>query len=192
MNNRYVTTLYFLNALSRIGLIKQLEPNNPTSTTMDRALTPYHAYAPVDDTFIGGGKEQYDVRDPSAPFTRAFYQQFKYGTTWYFNDMGQYLSLTILCVHLVVAIIHTIVLCWTKRSSEAWDSITELVVLAYRSDARPGVFENCSSGIRESRTLEKEVRIGTKMMEDGSERAELVVCGDEGGTGDVIPGKAYS
>lgn len=81
---------------------------------------------------------------------------------------------------------------WTKRSSEAWDSITELVVLAYRSTARPGSFENCSSGIRESRTLEKEVRIGTKVLEDGSERAELVVCGDEGGTGDVVAGKAYS
>lgn len=181
-----MTTLYFINALSRIGLSHQLD--TPRNSTLSSNIWPH----PIADDSFFGSTELYDYRDPSNTFTRARYQHFKYGTAWALADTGQYLSITLLGIHAVLALIYTIVLFRTKRSSAAWDSLNELIVLAYNSMARPGAFKNYSSGIEHSRTLEKNVRVGTWTLDDGSVQAELVVCDDEGGAGNVVAGKAYS
>jgi hypothetical protein len=82
-------------------------------------------------------------------------------------------------------------LCWTKRSNAAWDSINELVILAYNSATKPDAFVNFSSGVEYSRTLMRRVRVGTRVLGNGSVQAELIVDGDVG-AGDVVPGVAYS
>ena len=183
-----MTTLFIINALSRVSLSQQLEAGNPAS----RSLRPELAIkGAIDETFIGG-KELYDERNSSSPFTRAHYQQYKYATAWALGDTGQYISLGILFAHVFLALVHTVVLFWARRSSVAWGSINELMVLAYNSAARPGAFKNCSSGVAKSRTKAKKVRVGTRTLEDGSIQAELVVCDDEGGAGDVVADRAYS
>jgi hypothetical protein len=183
--NRYVTTLFFINALSRIGLSNQV--SGLRSASYAAHLLAPDIYA---ETLIGGS-EIYDARDPSTPFTRAYYEQHKYGTAWALGDTGQYFGLTLLFLHVALAVIHTAVLCWTKRSSAAWDSINELVILAYNSATKPDAFVNSSSGVEYSRTLLRRVRIGTRVLGNGSVQAELVVDGDVG-AGDIVPGVAYS
>jgi hypothetical protein len=91
--NRYVTTLFFINALSRIGLSNQVTGLRSTSYAA-------HLLAPDNyaETLIGGS-EIYDARDPSTPFTRAYYEQHKYGTAWALGDTGQYFGLTLLFLH---------------------------------------------------------------------------------------------
>lgn len=114
-------------------------------------------------------------------------------------DRGQYLSVGLLLLHVAIALAHTLVVVGTGRSSASWDSINELVVLAFNSVAGKDAFENCSGGIEYSKTLERKVRVGTRVGDGGFERVELVICGgqgsvddgDEGGVGNVVRGKAY-
>ncbi|KAH7072443.1 hypothetical protein FB567DRAFT_554114 [Paraphoma chrysanthemicola] len=184
----YITTLFFLNALSRIGLTHQLEPNNPSSTSLRPEFANKRNF---DDGFVGG-KDLYEQKNASEPYTRAYYEQYRFGTAWAFKSAGQYISMAILGLHVILALAHSVVLCWSRRSSKAWASVNELIVLAYNSATRPRPFKNCSSGIERPRTLKTKVRIGTRVVGDGIVQAELVVCGDEGEVGDVVPGKAYS
>jgi hypothetical protein len=100
--------------------------------------------------------------------------------------------MALLSIYVILALAHTAVLFWTHKSSTAWESINELIVLAYNSATRPKAFKNCSSGINQRKTLDTRVRIGTRLLEDGSIQAELVICDDEGEVGDVVPGRAYS
>jgi hypothetical protein len=102
------------------------------------------------------------------------------------------MSIAILGVQVVLAPGHMVILLWTRRSSNARDSINELIILTYNSAARPQAFKNCSNGIANSRTLKKKVRVGTRTLNDGSVQAELVICGDEGATGDIVAGRSYS
>jgi hypothetical protein len=181
----YVTTVFFANALSRIGLALQMAL--PSDMTIKKEL---EAIKVLDDRLLDG-KSIYNARDPSEPYVKARYQAYAYGTTWSLAQTGQYLGVAILCMHVFLALAHTIVLVVTKRSSAAWDSINELIVLAYNSSARPGAFENCNSGIELAKTLEKKVRIGTRQGDDGHVQVELVVCADDKGAGRVVVGEKY-
>ncbi|KAF2035260.1 hypothetical protein EK21DRAFT_84879 [Setomelanomma holmii] len=185
-HHRYITTLYFLNALSRVGLPLHLE-DHPNSVHL---RWEFDAGPIKNDSFIGE-VELYPERNSTALYTRAYYQQYRFGTAWALVDAGQYISMVLLGIHVVFALAHSVILCWTHRSNTAWESVNELIVLAYNSATRPKVFENCSIGIKNARTLDTKVRIGTRALEDGSVQAELVVC-DEGEAGDVVLGKAYS
>lgn len=184
---RYVMSLFFLNALSRIGLSHQLK-YDPASHEMRADLL---AKPIVDDTFIGGTK-LYDERNASAPLTRFHYQQYKYCTAWTLAKKAQYMSLALLCVHVFLALIHILTNFWAKRAFTAWGTFNELMVLAYHSAPRSAAFKNCSGGIDHLSTVEKPMRVGTRMLYDWSVGAELVVCDDESGAGDVVADRKYN
>lgn len=144
----------------------------------------------ADDSFISG-KNIYNDRDPSEPYIKGHFKSYMYGTAWSLVHPAQKAAVAILSTHILLALMHTLILFKTKRSSETWDSINELLVLAYNSIPRPGAFEKCSSGIVLAHTLEKKVRIGTRMRDSGDVQAELVVCDDEKGAGRIVVGEAY-
>jgi len=77
-------------------------------------------------------------------------------------------------------------------SSEAWDSINELVVLAYNSLPRAVAFDNYSSSVLHARTLEKQVTIGIRTLDSGYVQSELLVCGDHDNAGNIKVDDAYS
>lgn len=70
LNVEYVTTLFFLNGLSRVGLSLQLEHDNPASDSLRPEFNPYDI---TNDTFIGGA-EQYPERNHTEPHAKAHYQ----------------------------------------------------------------------------------------------------------------------
>lgn len=86
---------------------------------------------------------------------------------------------SMLCVHVLMALMHMTVLVWTGTSRTVWNSIEGLIVLAYNSAPQLIAFKNCSSGIQTLPTVAKQVRVGTRVPDDGRVEAELVVCGNE-------------
>jgi hypothetical protein len=98
----------------------------------------------------------------------------------------------VLCIHMLLALAHMAVLVCTRASSTAWSSIEGLVVLAYKSALLSRAFRGCSSGIKNSKMMSKQVRVGARVLDDGRVQAELVVCGSDDAAGDIIPRRCYS
>lgn len=77
---------------------------------------------------------------------------------------------------MAMAVVHTLMKIWTRKTSEAWDSVNELVALGYNSMPHPDAFENCSGGIVTMETLTKVIKVGEFVDGSGDARVELVVC----------------
>lgn len=144
------------------------------------------------DLFLNGGPI---FKEPDFPHIKAHYETYKYGTAWYLSSNGQFISVGIFAIYMVVALAHAAVVVWTRRSSDAWDSANELVALAYNSQPSPDALENCSSGITQMGTLQKMVRVAFMADEKGGKKVELVVAGEEQQRrveGRIVPGEKYS
>ncbi|KAF2824388.1 hypothetical protein CC86DRAFT_420949 [Ophiobolus disseminans] len=135
----YVTTLFFLNALSRVGLSRQLVANDPASHDLRPELLPHKA---KNHTFMD--RERYPNATHLGPSSKP--------TTSNTNmqPQGRLPKKTL---------IHIFAIFWARRPSSAWESINELLVLAYNSVPRSAAFKNCSGGISHLRTVEKKVRV---------------------------------
>lgn len=105
---------------------------------------------------------------------------FNYATAWQINDSVLYLSIVVLVCHLVISLAHAIyVVFWTKQTSESWDSITELIALAYHSSPGEDTLKNCGAGIMLLNTLRKRVKVVAVGDGDGdetSQRVRLITC----------------
>jgi hypothetical protein len=128
---------------------------------------------------------------------------YNYGTAWQLDDPALYLSIFILGLHLVIALVHTGITLWFKNTSESWDSIAELVALAYNSSPQ-NALKNCGAGIRLRSTLSQRVKVmAVDKKESGAgENVELIFCdrqvvGHGGGASnqeshqDIQEGKEY-
>ncbi|OKL63026.1 hypothetical protein UA08_01689 [Talaromyces atroroseus] len=65
------------------------------------------------------------------------------------NSTSYYLSLALLYVHLLLAILHTVYSVLARRSSSAWESLTDLIVLCINSSPASARLQNTSGGITE-------------------------------------------
>jgi hypothetical protein len=68
------------------------------------------------------------------------------------------LSIAILIAHMCLAFLHTLYLLTWRRSSDCWDSITELLVLSQNSPAAFGI-RNVSAGIKDISTFARVAKI---------------------------------
>ncbi|KAL3486647.1 hypothetical protein BJX62DRAFT_17625 [Aspergillus germanicus] len=76
-------------------------------------------------------------------------------TNWF-----DYLSIVLLLAHILLAIAHTAWSLWRGETSEAWDSIPELVALAQQSPpAGTPLLDNTCAGVRSMRTMRRVVRV---------------------------------
>jgi len=183
---RYIISVFFVNALARVGYVYQLK--YAQDITLDDSLL---APPIVDDSFISG-KNVYSPRDPSEPYVRGRFESYMWGTAWTLANPVQRGAAALLCTYLLLAIFHTSILLILGRSSEAWDSITELLILAYKSTPNPQVFENCGGGVERAETLRKEVKIGVRTLSTGQEQVELFVCEMNDRVGSIVVDQAYS
>lgn len=93
-----------------------------------------------------------------------------------------------------MAVVHTLMKVWTRKTSEAWDSVNELVALGYNSVPRPDALQNCSGGIVTMETLTKVMKVGEVVDGKGDARVELVVCDKFSGgkmLGKIVTGAKY-
>ena len=121
---------------------------------------------------------------PEGPATELKWSVTVTGYAYQANNRAYRLALAVLFLHAVLAIAHIVYVVCTRVFCDAWDSITELIVLAAMSteDActairknedrpssdsgsgtwKPHVFDNASSGITRYKTMNAEVRIRAK------------------------------
>ncbi|KAF1993441.1 hypothetical protein P154DRAFT_589321 [Amniculicola lignicola CBS 123094] len=178
-------TTYFLDVLSRVGW--HLQFTDFDSSDINPILQyPYYEGNNGTDKILRG--EPVFTR-PTNMSTVALRQEwFSYSTGWRLNESNLWISVTILGVHLLIALTHTVITLITGVSSESWDSITEVLALAYNSVPRGEELKNCGAGIRSKKTLEQQVRIvavkdgnGNEGYKENKEKVQLVFCEEASG-----------
>jgi hypothetical protein len=113
---------------------------------------------------------------PTNVSTQALHQEwFSYATAWQLGDPSLYISIAILGIHLLVVVLHSAGTMWNRQGSEAWNSLSEIVALAYVSQPAEDVLKNCGSAIMLQKSLRQRIRVVA--VEDQSEhQVRLVPC----------------
>jgi hypothetical protein len=75
------------------------------------------------------------------------------------STSSDYLSLIVLFSHLLLALMHTVYIMSTRRTSGCWDTISELVALAQQSQPAGSELRNTCAGITRLETFKHNVRI---------------------------------
>lgn len=172
---RYAITLYFVDALSRTGWSNQFETDLDDSDILPALQTGWKD----SEKYLDGGPI-FQRPDPSLlPTNVSHIYSFKFGTAWTLHDSGQYVSIAILGSYLVIVLVHTFIVVGRGRTMEAWDSINELLALAWNPTplARQNELKNCGAGIKYMSTLRIKVKVAVAV---DSERLELVPVDETG------------
>lgn len=109
---------------------------------------------------MGYGGNAFNISDPEkTASTKLTMRAGAFG--WAFNRRGSAAKFAMIALLLYVLIafghlLYTII--WTRESSSSWDSISELVALAIRSDP-PRALENTGAGIETDGTFEQPTRV---------------------------------
>lgn len=77
------------------------------------------------------------------------------GLAYKANSTSYYLSLAVLYVHACFALLHTIYSLWHRRTSSAWESLTDLVLLCLNSSPASAQLQNATGGINEHALYKK-------------------------------------
>jgi hypothetical protein len=93
-----------------------------------------------------------------------------------------YLALSVVLIHLVIAVGHTILLLKPKESSGCWDTLPELLALAQQSAPSTAALKNTSTGIYRLESFRNSVRV--LISRDDEEHVDLKF--DKDRVGDVL------
>ncbi|KAF2106418.1 hypothetical protein BDV96DRAFT_675435 [Lophiotrema nucula] len=195
----FAVTVFFVDALSRIGWHLQLAEFGNSVDFYPSLQQGYVNTNKEDNAKIFRNKPIFD-RPVDIPYVVQRQEWFSYATAWRLNQSSLYISVSVLGLHLIIAATHTVYNLWTGVTSEAWDSINDLLALAFNSSSKE-TLENCGAGIRLRRTLKHRVRVtvasGGGHQVGSSGRLQLVFCDDNPdvdnlGGGVVDVGKRYS
>lgn len=105
-----------------------------------------------------------------------------YGVGWLLRENGQYLAAAALASHVVLVFVHVAFTICMRKSMGAWDSITEILLLAWNSvpSRRDEEFKNCSVGVHGLGPMEQKVRaVVVEQDGDPKGRVELVVVDND-------------
>jgi hypothetical protein len=208
--SRYTICLHFVDALSRIGWdLQAITPGNQfliDPTLQQEYSGDLNSPEGWVNQMMRGGKA-YKRPDPSVtPTTVSHYYQYRQGYAWTLDGtgVGGKLAITCLLVHVSIAVAHCCFILVTGQASQAWDSIPELLALAYNSLPRGAGLQNCGSGIQLMKTLNRVVRVGVCSAEshgdhekvqmvvaETSESSEQQGCHEKLGLTRAVVGKAY-
>jgi hypothetical protein len=75
------------------------------------------------------------------------------------STSSDYLSLAVLLTHLLLALVHTIYIVFTRRTSACWDTFSELIALAQQSQPAGSELTNTCTGINRLETFKHKVRV---------------------------------
>ena len=130
----------------------------------------------TDYAFPKSGQEMIDAGNPviQGTYTLPFLYSDSINTTnkfqfrWDVTVVGMgykmvstanYLALVVLFIHVFLALGHSIWAIYTRETSSAWNSVTEIITLALISHAPSQGFQNVAAGIEEYKTLQTPVRV---------------------------------
>jgi hypothetical protein len=126
--------------------------------------------------------------DLSAPSTPMIMETYVIGYAYLISGFGMYVAAGILLLHMGIALLDVFWILGTRRTSTAWDKITELLVLAQNSPPTEA-FVNTAGGIRKKRTFQA---VGKIEQPPGSENeVQLVWNCDSALAVTIKPGQMY-
>jgi hypothetical protein len=174
---RYAITAYFVDALARTGWSLSLDYADDSMMINPLLQRGWTASAKL----LNGGPI-FNPPPPNISYTILTETCYSYGTAWKLHGSAQYISVVILVAHLIIASVHTGIIMINGKTMEAWDSISELVVLAWNSapTRRDEELRNCASGISRTSTLQNMVKVVAVEEEKGEKKVELVVVDEKG------------
>ena len=95
-------------------------------------------------------------------------------------------AMVVLLLYVSIALSHWLYCCVDKRTSDSWDSISELIALAMRSEDRSDAFANTGAGIYSPAIFEKPSQV---IYRHG--RLQLAVGGSRGRFKRIRPNRYY-
>jgi hypothetical protein len=165
-----------VDGLSRSGSAKVYSTTDPTYTW---ALSDYNQKSDFDTLIL---KDQDAINPPNSPsvnFTKLRIDM-KIGGFAYEGSLAEYLAMTVLFVHIAFALSHTIWIICSKETSDSWDSVSKIIVLAQNSRPSVGILKNASANIDHLETYSQKAKIRATQVQ-GSEdfdHVELIFSGE--------------
>ena len=105
----------------------------------------------------------------AAPHTRMVMRARVTGYVMAVSGWFDYLSVAVLLTHAVIAVAHTVWVLWHAQTSQAWDTVPELVALSQQSPpAEEGMLDNTCAGIRTMKSMGETARVETRESTDGT------------------------
>jgi hypothetical protein len=115
-------------------------------------------FLPLHGSF-GNGGEVYEVNDTTKSKYPKLSFTVKANGYAYNRSTATFLSTTTLLVYAVIALSHVLYsVIFTRTSSSSWDTVSEMIVLALKSEKQAGL-NNTGAGISNSEIFEKPVRV---------------------------------
>lgn len=109
------------------------------------------------------------------------------------TSVTDWLAIIVLCVHIALALAHTIWIFIFQSTSDSWDGVDELLALVWNSEPNRGAPSNTCSGIKDWRTLSAKVcvRVVEPNAGQGTEMVQLVAADQSQGLADIAANTAY-
>lgn len=178
-------SLVFADGMSRVGYT--VNGGSNASSSNDSTAIGVHASPAKDEDFVvavlNGEAElvpNSGGTDPSNT-TKYTWSATVTGLSYKADNVGTLLAIAVLLVHATVAIAHTIYIIISRRTSESWDTFSELLVIAENS-LSPALKTrvNTSAGIERMSTSKRPVRIravtnDTPLDRRGNDELQMIV-----------------
>ncbi|KAL8814284.1 MAG: hypothetical protein Q9223_006481 [Gallowayella weberi] len=148
----------FNDGLARIGIESAFEQTGSPTTW------PTAGFVKADDfdSAILLGKNA--VKRPVSGNVTELHVEFSISGLSYRLTIAQVLAMTVLLLHITIALIHTGWVLWKRESSGCWDSVIELIVLAQNSRPALTALADTAAGIKHSSTLAKQVAVRARRV----------------------------
>ncbi|KAF3016510.1 hypothetical protein E8E14_011095 [Neopestalotiopsis sp. 37M] len=147
-----ITAMMFADGLSHVGSYLQRIPSwlFPTWQEVD-------AFPPNSPVRNGPPNETFKIPDAltGLPSHRMIMSAKFTGWTMSLTNWFDWFSAALLLLHALIALIHTLRCLKQHETSEAWDTIPELLALAKQSPPQSNILKNTSVGIRATSTMRR-------------------------------------
>ncbi|TVY76140.1 hypothetical protein LSUE1_G008647 [Lachnellula suecica] len=145
----------FEDGLSRAGSYRVF---NTSGSASDWSLASYNRTSNFDQNIIRGQDALVQPDVASQNFTKLDVKMRITGYA-YQASLAQYLAMSVLLGHLVLALGHTIWVIWRRKTSDSWDSISKIIALAQNSSPAFHALNNTSAGIDRAITYSRKAKI---------------------------------
>lgn len=173
----------FIDGVSRAG--SHLLYNNLESPDPSQWKLATYKQNPNFETAILSGKDA--LEEPPQPYVTL---KIDFQITGYAfrGTLAGYLSMTVLFVHLIFALGHTIWILSRRKTSDSWDSMAKILLLAQNSKPSYNLLPNTSAGIEKYRTYGRKAKIRATETSEGSgvDHLELIFQDED----EMVPERA--
>jgi len=139
----WVTSLVVADGISRHSTEREL---NLAENQIDWDLLNYRRRPGYERQLLQKGQALFP---PSSGKYSSFYMSITInGLSYRAQSVTDYLAITVLLTHMLLAVGHSVYLIWRRKSSAAWDSTAEILVLAHNSRPSNHALRHTSAGIQ--------------------------------------------